>query len=726
MVETDVIEQEAQSAEEVKGPDKVQEEASQKSEAGSDRKNAVNDAMSARANVVMEQYNLPENYKILTDTPILELNSSYGKAFDVSDTNQGGDYYAIILPNSIPIRFETIQKLKNVYHGNFCNVVDSGFVDVGGGKYGNFAVIVEKPLGKSLSSFLQQLRKDKPELAKREAYFDEDFIANDIISPLIEVMKILAENDVSHGLININNIFIESTTLNRAKLTLKEPVSEPCGLSQYYQYETIHRAQSIPLGKGEAINQDDYFAIGVLVLHMLFGQLPGSSVEQIAFISARLEKGSYATYLGQLEVSGRMSDLLRGLLNDNEEERWGYAQLKEWIKGKRFNLIKPTIRKESVRAYEFKRVKHNNRRSLANTYYQRWDDSVEDIRAKRVNKWLELSVNKSIASDEINNIVAGTGGEKSKSRKDDDELVSKALIILDPIAPIRYRNLATHLDGLGPVLASAWHQQNQMELQTFTEILRLNLADFKAQRDVYSNKLYDRWLLQKLHNFITIRSYGFGVERCLYDLNEAYPCQSELTSKSFIIDIKQLMYFLNDNASKLKKLDPVDRHIAAFISSKMDISQEISIDATMRFKKREQKDMLIKIALLSYAQSRADIPRLNGLCGWIASRIGILAKIIKSKSLRKQFLKEIDKVAANGNVRSILDFIVEGKYFDLDNVNYTEAKSNYIALSSQYKALTDIKQRQMRSKLYYYNGLFIAKVMSVLVFIFILSMTAFK
>lgn len=711
MVETTAIEQEAQS----KKGSKTKGEA----------KNLVSEAMKSRAAMMTEQYNLPDNYKILVNSPLAELDSPYGRAFDVSDSNQGGSYYAVILPNSVPIRFAVIQKLKSIYQIGFCNIVDSGFVDISNGQFGNFAVIVERPMGATLNTLIEETKKTRPEIAKKEWYFDDDFITHKIVKPIVDVIKAFQDNGVSHGLINIDNVYYQPLEGGLGKIYLKEPVSEPCGFSQKHQYEPMHRAQAMLLGKGEATIKDDFFALGVLVFNMLFGRMPGDNLDQQSLTSIRLERGSYITYLAKDDVSPRMADLLKGLLNDIPEDRWGVNNLRDWIKGKRFNLIKPTMRKESIRSYEFKGMGHNNSRSLANTYQQNWVIAAENIRSGKLTKWLELSVNKSISADDINTVMLGTGEEKAKSKREDDELISKTLTILDPVAPIRYKDMAIHLDGLGAVLANAWAQQNQGEIKTFTEILRVNLADFKAQRDIFNEKVPDRWLLQKLHNFITIRSYGFGVERCLYDLNEAYPCQSMMTKSSFVIHIKQLVFFLNDNASKFKDRDPVDRHIAAFITSKLDITKEIKLDAASRFRDKDIKDIILKIALLSYAQAKAESPKLAGLCSWIVSYMGPIVASIKSDKIKKEFKKDLDRVADTGSIKGILDLLTEGRHFNEDRIGYAQAKSEYLLLNNQMRVLTDPLQRKKRGNLYYFNGLYVAKVISVLVFIFILSMTLF-
>jgi hypothetical protein len=503
---------------------------------------------------------------------------------------------------------------------------------------------------------------------------------------------------------------------------LLESVSEPCGLSQFHQYETINRAQASPLGKGESRIVDDYFSLGVLVYFCMFGELPESKVELNEFINRRLAVGTYTSYVGTIEITTRMIDILRGLLNDIPEERWGHEEVSEWVKGKRFNLIRPTFRKESVRSYLIDNKKHFTRRALANHYYQNWDSAALDIRSKKIMKWLELSVGKQNQADEVGTIIAATGGDKTRSRKDDDELIAKTLIILDPIAPIRYRNISAHLDGLGVVLANAWASRNQTELQEIREIFSLSLADFKVVKDIYTDRTSERWLLQRLNTFINIDAYGFGIERCLYDLNTGLPCQSQLLSNQFVVDLGHLIHYLNDNAARLSEFEPVDRHIGAFIAARLELAQPIETKIPGAMLGRILKEKMVKLTLLYYVQKRTNVSRLNGLTEWIVSNIEEdFRAIINGQALRDSFSKELTKAGKSGSVSSVLEVLTIGGFFVKNRAGLLEAKEEYNNLSNSIRLYNRSLDNAKKYKTFYLTGLYLAKVISILVFVLVVS-----
>lgn len=675
-----------------------------------------------------DKYSLPSTYSIKLEEPIPKLDSATAKAFEVTDSSQkASKLYALLLPNNLPIRFSNLQKMKSIFHESISNIVDAGFTEVGGGKYGNFAIICEHPPGTTLAEYIIDASKiEKPENNENanEYLLDDDFITRQIVEPLNDVLKALAEQNISHGRINHESIYIYESE-GVAKIKLLEAVSEPCGLSQPHQYETIARAQAMPLGKGEANAKSDYFALGMLVYYCMFGHMPESGDDIDAYTSRRLSQGSYATYLPNIEVNSRMVDILRGLLSDIPEDRWGYQQVNEWVRGKRFNLIRPSFRKESVRSYQFENTKHFTRRSLAHIYNRMWKKTAPDLRSKKIMKWLELSVGEHDQSEEIYSFINSTGGEKSRSQKDDDELTAKTLISLDPTGPIRLRNISVHIDGIGTLLADAWSKRDQSTLQDIRQILSFNLPDFKVVKDIDKDRSSERWLLQRLHTFISIESYGFGIERCLYDLNSSLPCQSQLLGNQFIIDLPNLLNYLSDNAARLEEFNPVDRHVAAFITSRLEMSKKLNPIVPGLILSKQLKESMSKLIILYYAQKRTKSSRLVGLTEWVANKVKEdFLSVINSKSLQEDFSKDMHKAAKSGSISSVVDVITKGGYFTKNRTGLMEARAEYYKLTSTARQYNQMLDNAKKYKTFYLTGLYLAKVVSILVFVLTLSILA--
>ena len=673
----------------------------------------------SRALESIKKFNLPNRFNIHVDKAIPQLSGNFSRAFEVNDSGQKQDIYALIFPSNVPIRFHVIQQLKSVFNHSFTNVVETGLTDVAGGQYGNYAVILERPKGRKISEFLKELkaqRKDEHSSSSEiKSLLSEAFITQEVVHPINEILRTLSESNVSHGRINHDNVFI--TGLEDSKTMLGECISEPCGYSQPFHYETIDRAQSMPLGKGNSTLKHDYFALGVLIYYCIFGDMPAFGMEHNELLRARINKGTYNVFVGNSELSPQVTDILRGLLTDNPHERWGYEQVSSWIKGKRFNLIRPNLRKEAVRNYEFAENIYVNKRALAMAYHQKWDEAAFDIRDRRLVKWLELSANDKNAAAEITSIVAGTGGEKTKSRQDNDELIAKALIVLDGDAPLRFRDISMHLEGMGAVLANAWVHQSPLELQHLVEIIRINLPDFKAVRDP-DNERIDRWTLQRQHNYIKFKTLGFGLERVLYDLNPTLPCQSQMLANQFVIDCSQLLFFLNDNATKLINNDPVDRHIAAFICSKLELATEVKLKVMQRFSRNDNAVLqLTKLAILAFAQKKTKVHKLPGLGNWMLEKLKVITNTIHNRAIRREFQDELKNLATQGNLESMLSFINAADYFARDDDGFNQARQLYAALDSDLKQIRDRTKLNIGQDAYYVYGLQFSKIIAAMVFL---------
>ncbi|MDP6885104.1 MAG: ABC transporter permease subunit, partial [Rhodospirillales bacterium] len=60
---------------------------------------------------------------------------------------------------------------------------------------------------------------------------------------------------------------------------------------------------------------------------------------------------------------------------------------------------------------------------------------------------------------------------------------------------------------------------------------------------------------------------GYGIERCLYELNPGLPCQSPHLNHDYVTRIRDLLPALDETANRVsEKTLPIDRHIAAFIA----------------------------------------------------------------------------------------------------------------------------------------------------------------
>lgn len=671
------------------------------------------------ARSVIKRGTLSERFAIIPDQRMPEFDTEFGKAFAVRDLKPKNEVYGMILQSNVPIRFKTIELLRKFFNPCFANIMDSGFVNVANGDYGEFALILEKPKGVTLTSFVEERlakkRSEKSENEDRgESLISEESIFQ-IVSPLNSILKYFEDNEISHGRIRPDNIFYNPNS--EYKIILGEGVSGPAGFSQLQQFEPVERAQAMPIAKGEGDVSHDFFALGVLVFYLATGIIPGEGVDPVAFLTQRINKGTYNTYVGNIDLPPVITDILRGLLTEDKHERWRSEQVENWTRGKRTNIIRPSVRKEATRPFIFLGQEFVNRKALANAFYLNWAEAALAIREGKVVKWLELSVNDKECAEEVQGLIKTTGGEKSRSRQDDDELVSKLLIVMDPSSPIRYHAYAAHLDGIGTMLSYSISLSKHNEIQHFADLLKLNLTDFKATRGSVENR-NDRVMFQRLHQYIRMGGFGFGVERCLYELNPNLPCQSMFLRKEFITEVSQLLHFLNDNIGNLNIQDIVDRHMAAFIGSKLELVQEIRIKFMEKLGSQKAKKQMQNLAFLAFAQKKTGIQKLTGLTNYMGDKMSLIVDSFHGKTIKREVRSELKSVSATGSLEAMLQLLSRSDYVQRDVEGFRKARQEFSVASNEVRF---IKDQQNFSRYYNSSYQFGLQLSCVISFLFLLS-----
>jgi hypothetical protein len=127
-------------------------------------------------------------------------------------------------------------------------------------------------------------------------------------------------------------------------------------------------------------------------MFMYFGRIPIDKLSRKQFEERILQMGGYQAFTQQIDVSETMSDLLRGAMSENPQDRWNHENIAAWLDGKRFNLILPSIPRDSARAFQFSGEDYFSYRALAHAIYANWDTAKTQLAAVKLVKWMETFV----------------------------------------------------------------------------------------------------------------------------------------------------------------------------------------------------------------------------------------------------------------------------------------------------------------------------------------------
>ena len=586
--------------------------------------------------------------------------------------------YALVCHPGTYQRHRLIATLKVLRHPNLITLLAAGAVELSQPSEERFVLFYERPAGKKLSELLAETKSE----------LNEAFLIKNIISPIASAIHALSERDLTHGRINLDNIYYHDGPI------LGECISEPCGYSQPFFYETLERMQALPAAKGEGTSSQDYYALAVLVLHLLYGAGHFAGWNQEMLIRAILRDGNYTALLRDKEHSGPIEEFFRGLLVLNAKDRWDYTHLQQWGDGKRFNVLVPAIVPEAVRPFEHGNIQANTRRELAHVLYGHWAQLPDILSGIQLVQWISVSLRNKTLSEGVNRINASLKDISTKNSIQAGEQFMRLLMLFDPEGPIRISPLAMHVDGMDSLYAELAQKQSENDLQLMAKFIELNMINYwhASRKEIeQSPTVTVNNLLTKLDRLrISIRNttLGFGLERILYDLNPEMPCLSPLMANYHVTSLQALLKRLDHLAPRLASgQDPIDRHIAAFVASKLNMQHEIKLHELAALPALSANRSMFALKLLAQAQQRSIDTPLPGLTHWIGVRILPALETLRSRTLRKTLISMLMDRIETGSLPYISEMMIDSNYAVADHDGYGRAVRTYSANTVEIAAL---------------------------------------
>lgn len=617
---------------------------------------------------------LRERFEIDPSKPINDLSMPQATAFACVDKRGAGrSLYALICRHDLPLRMNAMRALKGVQASGLMTLVEYGTVDWPLVGRRVMAVVYERPGGPKVLP--------KPG-AKFEPVAEIQF-AKKVLRPLYNAINEMSQHGVIHRAIRLDNLYWSDASKDH--IILGDCTTAPPGYDNPALYEPLELAMANPEARGQGTVKDDLYALGMVSIGLLNGRdfpIQGQSAAEV--VQAKLAQSTYANYATESRVPLNLLELLRGLLCDDMRDRWKLDELDLWLNGRRVSPIQPKPAKRSQRPFRFEGKDYYAARELANAFARQWDAASAPIMDGRLEIWLRRGLEENEIADAVTLAIrmAQASGEQ---RQTSDFAIARVLMILDPKAPVRYREIRVTLDGFGAALATAVMQNKP--LRPYAEILARELPKHWVGAQGYHNTELGHYEAQfkDLAGNLSTSMVGWGIERCLYELNETLHCQSPLIEQEFVSDIRELLPALDRAALKLDpKTKPVDRHIAAFIAVKWQR------DTKVQFRAMAEPDQiratLGMVSLLAVLQWRLGPPALHGLCGWVGGQLGPIISSFKSRDKRKELEKEIPKLVRKGSLPDLYNTLDSQDDREKDAEGFAWARAEYAAAEQQLKA----------------------------------------
>ena len=614
-------------------------------------------------------------YEVSSSQALPDLDSKTAQAFAANDQKAPGRrLFALVCDGELCARNETISTFARFDNLAIVTPISSGtafWPPAGGHRY---LIVFERPGGARVvaSSDMAIPAMHEEELLRK------------VLQPIAPVLRALSKDILTHRAIRIDNLFYEDTT--KAQIMLGEAISAPAGYWQPAVYETIEMAMAIPGGRGPGYQADDFYAFGVLLALLLRGEDPCAGLSDEEIIAAKIESGSYATLLGQTRLSLIMMELLRGLLCDQPADRWSIENLDQWLNGRHLSPLQPKLPPKAARAFKFVGREFWNARSLAHAMARSWDQAQQVVQSPALVDWVRRSLSDEDQANALVNVLSAT--ESMGQGQGIDRIVARVLMVLDPAAPIRYRGFVATVESMGKALAIAYHDPQVRQL--FTEIVtgKLPLAWMEAQPSAKPEYVRYRKLSELAAHIVEKSQLGFGIERCLYELNPNWPCQSTMIANDYVCEIQALLPALEGAASRDSKSEPVDRHIVAFCA----VRTPHLPDHIVRDLATAEDDVSRRLALLALfaeVQRRTKAPPVAALASYFA---GLLAPAIESyhnRTYQRQLGHAIEQAASDGELSELFELIDNPKARVLDQQGFAQACQHFAQATREIAWLKD-------------------------------------
>jgi hypothetical protein len=629
---------------------------------------------------------LRDRYQIYPATPLFDYDQPNATAFACQDKRDPSSYLlAYVCKPELPPRLNVLRTLKGQQISGIMPLLDWGVAEWPPAGRQCMFVIYQRPLGGRVM----------PSLDAEIQPMEEHELVKKIMPQLAQCLKELAEKGVGHRSIRPTNLFWMDERCEM--MVLGDCVTAPPAFDQPALFESIESGMCLPAARGSGGHADDLYALGVSMLFLKLGRNPVKDLDADTLIRGKIVKSTYSLLVGDERLPLSMIELLRGLLCDDPAERWTVNELDLWTNGRRLSPLQPKQDKRAVRGFAFLGTEYNTCRELAFALAANWEKAAEPMLDGQLEVWLRRGIENKDMADAVSLAIKMTKQAPGADlRQAEDLLITRVLMLLDPMAPIRYKKFNALPLGFGPALAVIMGAKSDPKL--FVECIMRDIPHIWFEtRPEYdpSNSQIDS-MFKDLKSFLQQAAMGYGLERLLYDLNEALPCQSSLVADSFVVDIGEMLPALEQTAKKIDpRTLPMDRHIAAFIACRFDYNVERQVTALND--KTAHNQLLGMLSLLGTVQWRLGPESLPGLASWIGAHLAPVVGAFHSRARRREMEKELPRLVRSGNLPELFAFIdnVEEKRKDEDG--YLLARAEYAAASQEGREIetgTDRRSEQ--------------------------------
>lgn len=513
----------------------------------------------------------------------------------------------------------------------------------------------------------------------------QDDAINEVIKPMIDIFLDFRDRDFVHGGIRPSNMFDVAAPARPRKLVFGDCLSAPSFYSQPALYQSIERAMADPAARGRGTQDDDLYSFGVTLAVLMRQNDPMFEMSSAEIIRNKILHGSYVAVTGKDRFRGEVLELLRGLLHDDPIQRWKVDEIQIWLDGRRLTPKQSTVAKKARRAIAFGTEKYLMMPLLAMSFGHNLAETRRVIDDDSLYQWLERAIDeenvmarfdKALVSSRL--LGVGPGYE--------ERLAGNLSVVLDPSAPIRFKNMNLAIDGIGTAMAKAVALRQQ--LTPFAELISNGVAMnwLAAQETPGADAVGMHTKIESCRRFLRSNKQGEGIERVLYLLCPDSPCLSEALADYYVTRPGDLLLAFEDLCRKNKApTNFLDRHVVAFLMQRDSrVIEPYVFDLNTQDRRRI---VLTNLRCLAAIQKRYDTGDTPFVTKTLAGMMPIVLERFHDRTLREKLKKSLAECADTGDIQRMATVLDSQETVGRDFTEFRRAMFEYSAIEKERQAI---------------------------------------
>lgn len=539
---------------------------------------------------------------------------------------------------------------------------------------GGYFIICPAPQGASLLSTLRP--------------WSEAELLRNLLRPVAGMLADLQQRNLTHRAIRPDNLFQLG---QRGPVTIGQAWAAPPAAHQPDWLEPPYSAKCLPCGRGNGSIADDIYALGAMMVMLAVGAhlFPGLDPDEI--LRRKLEVGSYAALTENQRLSPAIADLARGMLADDPEHRPSPTLLNDPQAARARRLATRPARR-SPKPLELGSFAASTARTLAHALDREPAQAVSLLRGGLIDRWLRRALGDSqtaILLDEVvklREIEAAAGDNRA-----DAQLITRAVAILDPCAPLTWRTVSIWPDGLGAALDYALHHERD-KVEPLCELAMRQIIRIWRERRSIGETILSRLEAKDAANWAQVSQGEGGALRLSYTLNPLSPCESPSLARRWVTRLLEVLPALEAAASDAGRGNRpiVDAHLAAFMIARRD--ERLDVDLGQLASTLSLSDPVSQLRLLARLQQKLHRGDLPALSKWAVDVAKPLIEVFDSRSRRDRLALALEALSPRGQLPQIVALIDDAHEISTDQRDLASAKARVIAIDASLGALNFAQQ----------------------------------